>query len=218
MHSLLLFFASMVADSDPPQKAIQDLNSVPGYRFSVSSGNAAMPLEAAFQKDQPLYAKADQVEFFRKGDVLVYKQGDQWQRTRTGTVSDPLRILGASAKVKAVRLPHEELTTIAKAKIDWKKSDEKGRVIWIGNVDEGTAKLLAPIEDRGVARSAVVRIGLDAQGQVLQYEIAIRVQGRRGNAEVDGTIRKSVSVREAGKSKVDVPEGAKKALEQTPPK
>ncbi len=218
MHYLLLFFASMAADSDSPQKAIQDFDAAPGYRFSVSSGGMPTPVEAAFQKDQPLYLKADQIEFFRKGDVLVYKQGDQWQRTRTGTVSDPLRILGASAKVKAVRLPHEELTTISKAKIDWKKSDEKGRVVWTGNVDEATAKLLAPIEDRGVARSAVIKIGLDAQGQLLQYEIAIRVQGRRGNAEVDGTIGKSVTIRETGKAKVELPAGAKKALEQPPPK
>src|SRR5690349_6654074 len=72
-----------------------------GYAFLINedpgpgTGGAT---EAKYQKGKPLWVKADNIEFFRQGDVLVYKDKDAWQRSRTGTVSDPLRVLGGVAK------------------------------------------------------------------------------------------------------------------------
>jgi hypothetical protein len=47
----------------------------------------------------------------------------------------------------------------------------------------------------------------------IKYEIAIRVQGTRGNAEVDGVMTRTVTINEVGKTKIELPAGAKKALE-----
>src|SRR5262245_31564910 len=67
------------------------------------------PVEGRYQKGRPCYFKADRLEFFQKGDTLIYKQGDRWKRSKTGTESDPLTVLGSVAKVRGVRLPHREL-------------------------------------------------------------------------------------------------------------
>src|SRR4051812_30427938 len=100
---------------DDPAKALRQLTDAGRYRFVAREGGAGGTVEAAFQGAVPLHVKADGIEFFRQGDVLVYQDGGQWRRTRTGTLSDPLRILGASAKVRGVRLPHEELARLVPA-------------------------------------------------------------------------------------------------------
>jgi hypothetical protein len=48
---------------------------------------------------------------------------------------------------------------------------------------------------------------------VVKYTVSIRVQGKRGNAEADGTREKTVKLSDIGSAKVDVPQGAKNALE-----
>ena len=45
------------------------------------------------------------------------------------------------------------------------------------------------------------------------YEVSIQVKGRRGNADVDGTITRTIIVKDVGTARVEVPAAAKKALE-----
>jgi hypothetical protein len=193
---------------DDVAKTLRPIVAAESYQFSIKSGPGAA-VEVKYQKDQPLFVEADKIEFFRKGDLLVYKTGDGWQRTRTGTLSDPLRILGASAKVRAVRLPHEELAILAKAL----KKVERNERLLSGEFDADAAKALARTEDRDLARGGTAKLWLDADGRLAKYEIAIRVQGRRGNADVDGVITTTVALANVGATKVTVPDAAKKALE-----
>jgi hypothetical protein len=51
-----------------------------------------------------------------------------------------------------------------------------------------------------------------SQGQVAKYRIAIRLQGRRGNAEVDGEVTRIVNISHVGDAKVEVPEAVKTLL------
>lgn len=207
--SLILTFASAVHAGDDLAKALQAVSAANSYSFTLKDESANSSVEARYQKTLPLYAKADKIEFFRKADVLVYKQKDVWQKTRTGTLSDPLLILGASAKVRAIKLPHDELALLGKSLANVKKAD----AILSGDIPEEAAKRLARSEDRDLARGGTAKLWLDGDGRLVKYEIAIRVQGRRGNAEVDGTMVRTVTVGDLGKTKVEVPEGAKKALE-----
>ncbi len=46
-----------------------------------------------------------------------------------------------------------------------------------------------------------------------KYQITIHVQGRRGNAEVDGLMTKTVTLSQVATAKVVVPSGAREALE-----
>lgn len=199
---------SGVRNQEPDvSKAIGDIVTATSYRFSMQT-NAGAAL-ATYQKDAPLHVVADKIEFFRHGDVLVYKDAGRWQRTRTGTLSDPLRILGPSAKVRAVRLPHDDLSIVSKMLSNLKQADR----IVSGEFDAVAAKKLAPIEDRDLARGGTAKFWLDADGRLVKYEIAIRVQGRRGNADVDGVITRTVALFDIGKARALVPKEAKAALD-----
>ncbi len=215
MRYTLLVLLTLVSSTttahagDDLAKALKAVTTADSYAFSVAEGTEMSAVEAKYQKDAPLYCKADKIEFFRSDKVLVYKDKDVWQRTRTGTLSDPLRILGPSAKVRAVRLPHEELAILGKALTKVKKTD----TTLIAEFDADAAKKLARTEDRDLARGGTAKLWLDADGKLTKYEIAIRVQGVRGNAEVDGVMTRTVTVSGVGMTKVELPAGAKKALE-----
>lgn len=205
----LFVFANTAPAGDDLGKALKAVTTANSYAFNVTDGTTTSAVEAKYQKDAPLYCKADKIEFFRTDKVLVYKDKDAWQRTRTGTLSDPLRILGPSAKVRAVRLPHEELAILGAALTKVKKAD----AVVTGEFDADAAKKLARTEDRDLARGGTAKLWLDADGKLAKYEIAIRVQGVRGNADVDGVMTRTVTVSGIGMTKVELPAGAKKALE-----
>jgi hypothetical protein len=205
---LVAVSCGVVHAGDELSKQLKVVTTAESFSFSVQD-NAGPPVEAKFQKDMPLSCKADKVEFFRKGELLVYKERDNWQRTRTGTLSDPLRILGPSAKVRAIRLPHEELATLGKSLAKIKKVDG----VITGELGADAAKMLARTEDRDLARGGNAKLWLDKDGKLTKYEISIRIQGRRGNADVDGTTTRTVAISAVGTTKIELPAGAKKALE-----
>jgi hypothetical protein len=150
--------------------------------------------------------RADDIDFFREANVLVYRNGNVWAKTRTGTLSDPLPILAASAKVKAVRLPHEELVLLEKLVRKIKSGTQDG---FSAELDTAGAQTLAYSKDREVARGGTVQFWLNVQGQISKYRLAIRIQGTRGNADVDGVVTRTVTVSHVGSAKVEVPEAAK---------
>jgi hypothetical protein len=178
------------------------------YEFVIKLGDASVA--GKFQAGVPAYFKADGIDFFRHKDVLVYKDADMWQKARTGTLSDPLRILGPSAKVRSARLPHEELKTLEKVG-RFKTSKEKGETFLAGELDEKAAKELARSESRSVARGGSARVWLGPKGAT-KYEIVIRVQGKLGDAEVDGMETKIVTIDGIGATRVEAPPAVKKLL------
>lgn len=213
MAHLFLLMTALGTDGD--EKSFSSLINAANYQFRFEeSGPPSPPVEGKFQKGLPVHFRADGIEFYRAGEVLVYKDKDAWQRTRTGTLSDPLRILGPSAKVRAARLPHEELAQLDKFWTAVRKSkDGKGQTLLTGDLDEKGAKALARSENRPVAQGGKAQVWLDAKGQVVRYQITIRLLGRLGDAEVDGTATKAVAVSRVGTTKVEVPAEAKKVLE-----
>jgi hypothetical protein len=205
------------AGDDDLSNALQKAAALERYAFQTDDkpGKGAGGVEGAYQKGQPLSLKADKIDFFKAGDVLVYKHGDAWTRSKRGTESDPLIVLGAVAKVNAVRLPHEELAELGKLLRGATKSDrmEDGCTVYVGDLTEEGAKKLAPTASQGVAKGGTARVFVNGDGAVVKYTLSIRLKGRQGNAEVDGTAEKTVQLRAIGSAKVEVPEAAKKALE-----
>jgi hypothetical protein len=195
--------------------AIEKTASLESYQFKVEGRAAQDAVEGTYQKNQPISFKAEKIEFFKKGDVLAYKDGEEWKRTKSGVQSDPLRILSASAKARSARLAHEEAAILAKALKDAAKLDKKenGHTVYSADLTEEGAKKLAPIESQNVAKGGKAKLWVDKDGVVVKYSISIRLQGRQGNAEVEGTSEKTVTLSELGKAKIELPEGAKKALE-----
>jgi hypothetical protein len=198
-------------------KSLEKSSALERYTFQIENkgGNGNAIVEGTYQKGQPVFLQAERIPFYKAGDVLVYKQGDTWKRSKRGIESDPLLILGASAKVTAARLPHEELGALAKGVKEPKKGDKKEKDCWVfsGDLTPEGARKLAPTEFQDVARSGNARVWVNEDGAVVRYALSIRVQGKRGNAEVDGTVEKTVKLGDIGTAKVEVPEGAKKALE-----
>ncbi len=182
-----------------------------GFRVDQGPGGGTI-VTGKFKKGQPLFCQADGIDFFRKGDVMVYRQGERWMRTKRGRESDPLRILGASAAVSRVRPPHEELATLIKNLGDIKKTEQKGRVVYTGKLGEAAAQKLAPSEVRDITRGGEAEI-VTEDGVIVKYQFTLRVQGRLGTAEVDGTRTKTVGLTGLGTTKVEVPEAARKVLE-----
>ncbi len=203
----LLLLLTLAADADDLRAAAGKTAGQPGLSFTVKDG-PGIPLTGSWQKGRPLSVTSDGIPFLRKGDVLVYKDAGKWQRTRTGTLSDPLRILGASARVRTLTPPTEELARLAKEAKDVKK-EKDGYTVTLG---EEAAKAWVPPSERGVARGGTVRVWV-ADGLVTKYEVKVRLMGRRGGAEIDGEASRAVELRDIGKAKVEVPAEAAKLLE-----
>jgi len=75
-------------DRDELARALKKASGWESYTFAADempgpgTGGA---LEARYQKGKPLSCQADRIEFFRHGDAVVYREGDRWLRSRTGT-------------------------------------------------------------------------------------------------------------------------------------
>ena len=69
---------------------------------------------------------------------------------------------------------------------------------------------LARTEHRDVARSGTAKVWVDDKGNVVKYAVTLKLQGRVGNAEIDGTATRTTTLSGAGGTKIEVPEAAKK--------
>jgi hypothetical protein len=197
-------------------KALHKTIAADSYAFTVNE-QAGPPnvVEGKYQKGQPLYCKAEKIECFKKADAVVYREKDEWLRSKTGTVSDPLRVLGAIAKVRTLKVPHEELAVLAKVCKEVKKTaaKEDGLTVYASDLGAEAAKQLARTEHQGVAQGGSARVWVNGEGIVVKYAVSLRLQGRLGNAEIDGTASRTVTLGGLGATKVEVPDAARKALE-----
>lgn len=214
--------ASPGADKPPDAdgalaEAVRATAGLRGYGFKVeedASGGAGAAVEGKYEKGQPVSFRADGIEFFREGEALAYKDGGQWLRSKTGTLSDPLRVLGAGAKVRGARLPHEELAELAKGLKGVKKAEAEpeGTAVFTGTLDEEAARKLVPVSLRSVARGGQAKVWVGSDGQVHKYSLTLRVQGKVGDADIDGRVTRTVTLGDRGTARVEVPEEVKKAL------
>ena len=199
--------------------AFEKSAALKSYAFQIDErpgqGSGGM-FRGSYEQGKPIFFLADKIEFFKKGETLAYKDGEKWERSRTGTLSDPLRILGAAAKVRGARLPHEELPELAKniKKVKSTRDQSTKSTIFAGELEQAGTKKLVPKSLEGVAKKGQAKIWVGLDGQIHKYVLTIRVQGRQGNAEIDGEVTRTVSLSERGSTKIEVPEGARKALDK----
>jgi hypothetical protein len=217
---LVVWVAGLVPGGTGPDSDLAKLARHVGansYTFTVTHemGNAARSVEGKYQAGAPVYFLAKDIEFFRAGAVLVYKDDGRWQRSRTGTASDPLRILGAAARVRAVaRLPHEELAGLPLDLVEVKRTEgkaEKGPVVFSGILKQEALKKWTPTEWQSVAVDGSVAVV--ATGNVVQrYTVVLRLRGKLGNADVNGKYLRTVTLSDVGTTRVEVPAAAAAAL------
>jgi hypothetical protein len=195
--------------------AVKKAAEMSSYSFTLTTDSgkgAGGVVEGKYQKGQPAWLKADKVPFFRKGEALVYQQGGQWKRSKTGIQSDPLLILGAVAKVRPAKLPHEELAGFAKNFKKVERSAKKDFTLYEGTLTDDAVKRLVKSEFKSVAQGGTARLWVNNKGLIVRYEITIQVKGRLGNAEVNGSTTRNVELSEIGSTKVEVPKEVGKLL------
>jgi hypothetical protein len=203
-------------------KAVETSAALKSYSFQIderpAQGSGGM-FQGKYEKGKPIFFVADRIEVFKKGEVLVYKDQGKWERSRTGRLSDPLRVLGAVAKARGARLPHDELPVLAKGltRVKFVEAEPSSTVyagVYQGELKEADARRLVPKSLEQVAQKGQAKIWVGADGQVHKYSLTIPVRGRSGNAEINGKVTRSVLLSERGTAKINLPEEAKKALDK----
>jgi hypothetical protein len=202
----------------PLAAAVGKTAGLDSYSFSIAElpgQGTGGTLQGKYEKGQPVNFTADGIEFYRQGKTLVYKDGGKWHKSKTGVQSDPLRILGGAAKVRAARLPHEELPELLQLAA-WDKKPEavaKDGKLYTGTLDAAAAKKLAPTAVQSVAQGGQAKVQVGADGRVTSYVLTIRLLGKLGNAQVDGMMTRTVTLANLGSARVEVPDEARKVLE-----
>jgi hypothetical protein len=201
-------------------KAVGKTAGLKSYAFKIEEkSNQRAGVEGKYEKGQAVFLSADKIDFYKKGEALVYKDAGQWQRSKTGTQSDPLRILGAVSKVRGARLPHEELADLVKGlkAVEKVEAEPKGSTLYAGvysgTLTEAAAKKLAPPSLRSIVTQGRSKLWVGLDGQVHQYAITIRARGVVGNAEINTEINRTVTLSNLGTARVEVPKEARKVLE-----
>lgn len=201
-------------------RALRSLAEAKNYAWTSqdSPGPDAAPVKAEYEKGKPLHAVADKLECYRQGNHVVYLAEKEWTRSRTGTLSDPLRILGSVAKVRSLRLPHEEMAILLesgpKGEVAVRK-EGKSQTKWTFALKEDAIRKLIPSQYAQVAKEGDIEIGGES-GNLSHYRIRIALKGTIGNAEIDGQYVHVVSVTDIGSTMVMAPAAAVKLLESMP--
>jgi hypothetical protein len=208
--SVLAFAAILRADEDLAS-AVKKTSELKSYAFKAFQGpKKEAVLQAEYQAGQPSRFVAEKIEFLKKGNVLIYQENGKWHKCKTGIESDPLRILGASAKVRQQTMPHEELAGFEK---NFKAAKKTGKAEYTGELTlEACRKLLSPA-DRALAKRGRATLRLDADGLIREYQISIDIEGRRGNAEVMGTVTRDVVIENPGAVAIKITDEQKKLLD-----
>jgi hypothetical protein len=98
------------------------------------------------------------------------------------------------------------------------KDDQTGATIYAGvytgDLKEEGARRFVQKSLQSVATGGKAKIWIGLDGEVHKYLINVRVQGRLGNAEVDGEVTKTVIISDRGTAQVNVPQAAMKAIEE----
>jgi len=197
---------------------------ITSYSFKVSTPapakgkGAGGTVEGKYEKDQPVAFKAGALEAFRKGGLVVYKEGEEWKRVekkKGQKGADP------TLAIQGVKLPHEELDGCDKyfesvAKAEAKEND---CTVFSGPLTVTAAASLASTGGKGTNKAAALKysgtgkLWVNADGRIVKYEFQIKGTGERNGKAIDQSITRTVELTDVGSAKVEVPEGAKKALE-----
>jgi hypothetical protein len=213
--------AAQEADSMAEAKrALQALVEAKSYAWTSeeSPGVGGAPVQARCEKNKPLHVIADKLECYRQANAVVYLGDQGWARSRTGTLSDPLRILGSVAKVRSLALPHEEAAILLGAKLaakpnSWKQDGKTMKYVFA--LKDETVRKLTPMQYSQVTQEGEAEIWLEARNLV-RYRIQIGLRGTIGNAEIDGQYVHVVSLSQIGQTTVVPPAAAMKLLEAAP--
>jgi hypothetical protein len=127
--------------------------------------------------------------------------------------------------LRNLKAPHEELRDLGRGLKSVKKSEKTEKIgdadcfEYSGELSEDALKgsplgRLAQLGGANASLSATARFWVDGQGDVVIYEVLTRGTVTFQGNQIDLSITRRSEISDAGKTKVEVPEGVRKLLEK----
>jgi hypothetical protein len=174
--------------------------------------------EGRYQKDLPAYMKSGETEVYRKGESMAMLRKDLWKKVDGRDGTRRLRGAFTVAGLRMLRLPHEELAGIEKKFLAYRKLDAKegDQDVYMADLTEDAARELYESHTDRKAEAPPTGTGrfwITPAGEVAMVELIVRTKAK-GKSSRDAGFSMWISLSELGTAKVEVPEGASKALEE----
>lgn len=192
-------------------------------------------LDGTYQKDAGLYIKSDKGEMFRKGDRVFVKQGPQdWQDLSTFQPQAPTPPAGKGPRagglfgrmmLRNVKAPHDELRDIVKGLKTVTKAEKTDKIndldctSYSGDLSDEAMKmsplgrLLGQFGGGNHEVKGSARFWLDPQGNLVIFEITTKATVDFQGNQIDFSLVRRNEITDAGKAKLEVPDGVKKLLD-----
>lgn len=205
-------------------KAAQGLAGLANYTFRIELAsdagkkNSPGTMECVYQKDVGMYGKGSHLEMVRIGDKVAVKDSKAAEWTRVSLAEgkadkDQKRL---ARLVRGVNPPGDELAGIEKKLKSVARTCEGDLSVYSGELTDEAARDLLWGAGRGKnpAAAGSVKVFVNAQGRIVKYQIdgSLKITKKDGQ-DVEVKISKTVEISNEGSTKVEIPEEAKKALE-----
>jgi hypothetical protein len=223
--TLILFLALAGGREGDLAAAAKKAAEMTSYAFKVDTktdaGKGAKPvaLEGRFEKDKPACFKAGALEAFRKGGVVVVKEGEAWKRVEKPAKGERKKVDPAAQALGTVKLPHEELAEFEKLLDRTEKAADGEQTVYSGPLTIPGARGLVSTgaKNEGKAKadftySGTAKVWVNKDGAVVKYEYTVTSKGTLKEKEVSTTVTRTVEISEIGTAKVEVPEAAAKEI------
>jgi hypothetical protein len=219
-----LVIAALALQNEELAQAAKKATEMESYSFKVDvkagKGKKGAPsYEGKYQKDQPIALKTGTTEGFKKGAVVVAKEGEEYKKVekpKKGAKKDASPALA----FYDVKLPHELLEGLEKSfeKVEKAAEKDKDCTVWSGPLTAEGSRAVASTGAKGEAKAnltytGTAKVWINAQGAIVRYEASVDVKGDSAKGEINQHVTKTIEITEIGSTKVEVPEAAKKALE-----
>jgi len=224
MSLMLLAIAMMQAADAEVAAALAKTRNAEGYAFKIetsvleSTSASNSVAEGRYQKGQPAYLKSGEIEVYRKGEAMAMLRKEVWKKVDGKEGNRRTRGGFTAAGLRGLRLPHEELVGIEKRcsafrKLDAKEGDQD---VYMADLTEDAARELYESQTDRKAEApptGTSRFWISPAGEVAMVELIVRTKAK-GKSSRDAGFSMWITLSEHGTAKVEVPEGAAKALEE----
>lgn len=220
----ILMAAALFLQNEELAQAGKKTTELESYAFKIDvkagKGKKGAPsYEGRYEKDQPLWLKTGTTEGFKKGSVVVAKDGEDYkkvEKAKKGAKKDASPALA----FYDVKLPHEQFEGLEKSfeKVERAEEKDKDCTVWSGTLTPEGARAVAATGSKAEAKAnlnytGTAKVWINAQGLIVRYEASVDVKGDSPKGEINQHVTKTIEITEIGTAKVELPEAAKKAFE-----
>lgn len=172
-------------------------------------------VEGRFEKGLPVWLKAGEVEYVRKGELLAVLRNGEWKKFEGRDANKRVRGQFTPSALRTLRLPHEELAGLAKQFKEFRKLDDKegDQTVYFGELTEEAAKTHYEAgSDRRLdgVPAGTGRFWVTPAGDSAMVEIIVRIKAKKVR---DSGASMWITLSEVGTAKAGIPEAAIRALD-----